>query len=201
MEYLVTGARALLALVFLVSFVSKITGPAAFTGFLGSVRAMGVTSPALLRPVAHTVIAAEAAVCVLLALPARKATTAGLLVAAVLLTAFTAGIAAAVRRGATAPCRCFGASTTPVGVGHIVRNSVLCAVAVTGALAGPAAGAAGPGGLVVAAIGGTVVGAVVTQLDHVLALFRPLPRDAARERAADTGRRPGRPAGPARNRT
>ncbi|WP_405656475.1 MauE/DoxX family redox-associated membrane protein [Streptomyces sp. RK9] len=203
MEYLIAGARALLGLVFLVSLVGKVAGGAkdggrggakdrarrggkggatrggtrgdAFAAFLASVRSLRVVPPALVRPVALTVIAGEAAVCVLLAVPARGATTAGLLVAAALLTAFTVGIAAALRRGATAPCRCFGASSTPLGTPHLVRNAVLCALALAGALGAPTAADAPPGGGLVAGVAGLVAGALVTQLDHLLALFRPLP--------------------------
>nr|WP_087887329.1 MauE/DoxX family redox-associated membrane protein [Streptomyces alboflavus] len=148
---------------------------AAFAAFLASVRSLRVVPPALVRPVAVTVIAGEAAVCVLLAAPARGATTAGLLVAAALLAAFTVGIAAALRRGVTAPCRCFGASSTPLGTLHLVRNTVLCALALAGALAAPTAESAPPGGALVAGGAGLVAGALVTQLDHLLALFRPLP--------------------------
>ncbi|MFD9858077.1 MauE/DoxX family redox-associated membrane protein [Streptomyces alboflavus] len=148
---------------------------AAFAAFLASVRSLRVVPSALVRPVALTVIAGEAAVCVLLAAPARGATTAGLLVAAALLTAFTVGIAAALRRGVTAPCRCFGASSTPLGTLHLVRNAVLCALALAGALAAPTAADAPPGSALVAGVAGLVAGALVTQLDHLLALFRPLP--------------------------
>lgn len=188
MEYLVVGARALLGLVFLVSVAGKAAGRSAFAAFVGSVRSLGVVPPVLVRPVARTVIAGEGAVCVLMAVPARGGVTAGFVVAAALLTAFTVGIAAAVRRGAIAPCRCFGPSPTPLGIPHIVRNAVLCAIAVAGVLAVPAD--ARPGGAVVAGIAGLVAGAVVTQLDHLLALFRPLPasaRAAVMDRAHRSG--------------
>ncbi|MEW2404221.1 MauE/DoxX family redox-associated membrane protein [Streptomyces sp. NPDC046862] len=174
MEYLFAGARGLLGLVFLVSVVGKVAGRSAFTAFVGSVRALGVVPPVLVRPVARTVIAWEVAVCVLVAVPGRSAATAGFLAAVALLAGFTTGIAAAVRRGATAPCRCFGASTTPLGTPHIVRNVVLCAVAMAGALSAPVAADARPGGAVVAGATGLFAGAVITQLDHLLTLFRPL---------------------------
>ncbi|GGR08911.1 MauE/DoxX family redox-associated membrane protein [Streptomyces netropsis] len=178
MEYLVVGARGLLGLVFLVSVAGKVAGRSAFTAFVASVRSLGVVPPVLVRPVARTVVAGEAAVCVLTAVPVRGAATAGFLVASALLAAFTAGIAAAVRRGATAPCRCFGPSTTPLDTPHIVRNVLLFAVAVAGVLAVPVAADGRPGGLVVAGIAGLFAGAVVTRLDHLLALFRPLPASA-----------------------
>lgn len=182
MEYLIVGARALLGLVFLVSVGGKIAGGgrgAAFAAFVAYVRSLRVVPPVLVRPVALTVTAGEAAVCVLVAAPVRGAATAGFLVAAALLTAFTVGIAKAVRRGVTAPCRCFGASSTPLGTPHLVRNAVLWAVALAGALAAPAAQNASPGGAVMAGGAGLVAGAVVTQLDHLRTLFRPLPTTAS----------------------
>ncbi|MET8221599.1 MauE/DoxX family redox-associated membrane protein [Streptomyces hirsutus] len=178
MEYLVAGARGLLGLVFLGSVIGKLTGRSEFTTFVDSIRALGVVPPVLVHPVARAVIAGEAAVCVLMAVPVRGGVTAGFLVAAFLLTAFIAGIAAAVRRGATTPCRCFGPSSTPLGIPHIVRNAVLCAVAVAGALAVPVGADARPGGAMVAGIAGLFAGAVVTQFDHLLTLFRPLPTSA-----------------------
>ncbi|MFI7300862.1 MauE/DoxX family redox-associated membrane protein [Streptomyces sp. NPDC050121] len=175
MEYLVAGARGVLGLVFLVSVVGKVAGRPAFTAFVMSVRSLGVVPSVLVRPVARTVIAGEATVCVLMTVPARGAATTGFLVASALLAAFTAGIAVAVHRGTTAPCRCFGPSTTPLGTPHIVRNVVLCAVGVSGALAVPVDAGARPGGVVVAGVAGLFAGAVVTQLDHLLSLFRPQP--------------------------
>ncbi|MFE3202455.1 MauE/DoxX family redox-associated membrane protein [Embleya sp. NPDC059237] len=194
MVYLVVGARALLGVVFLVSLAGKISGRAAFVAFVASVRSLGVLSARLADPVARTVVAGEAAVCVLLVLPSRNASTGGFLVAGALLAAFTAGIAAALRRGNTAPCRCFGAGTSPLGTAHIVRNVVLCAVAGAAVPAVPAVPAGRPGGVAVAVFAGLCAGVVVTRLDHLLDLFRPLPASA---RAAATARR-GSPARPGR---
>ncbi|MFF8652860.1 MauE/DoxX family redox-associated membrane protein [Streptomyces huasconensis] len=174
MEYLVVGVRGLLGLVFLVSVGGKVAGRPAFTAFVASVRALGVLPPALVRPVARSVVAGEAVVCVLLAVPVRGAATAGFLLAALLLAAFTVGIASAVRRGRTAPCRCFGPSTAPLGTPHIVRNAVLCAAATAGALAVPmATDARSAGGMVVAGAAGLLAGALITQLDPLVSLFRP----------------------------
>jgi hypothetical protein len=59
---------------------------------------------------------------------------AGLVLAAALLAAFSAAGLAAQGRGREAICRCFGAPR-PLSPAHHVRNGVLGAVAVTGALA------------------------------------------------------------------
>lgn len=113
--------------------------------------------------------AAEAAVVVLLAVPATR--TAGFVAAAALLAVLTAGIAVVLARGTTAPCRCFGASATPLSARHLVRNGVLVVVAVLG-LAAPA-GPPGIGPALVATLAGAVAGLLVTVADDVVELFAP----------------------------
>lgn len=55
--------------------------------------------------------------------------------AAALFAAFTVVVLRRLRAGDTAPCGCFGElSRRPVGVGTVVRNVVLTALAVVGAL-------------------------------------------------------------------
>ena len=44
-------------------------------------------------------------------------------------------IAAALQLGRRTPCRCFGASSTPLGAGHLIRNAILAITAVAGGLA------------------------------------------------------------------
>lgn len=58
------------------------------------------------------------------------------LLAAVLLTAFTAVIVRLLLDGRRPPCACFGAlSRQPIGWGSVVRNAVLIGLAVVAALA------------------------------------------------------------------
>nr|WP_225311513.1 MauE/DoxX family redox-associated membrane protein [Microbispora cellulosiformans] len=147
MALLFDFCRLLTGIVFLTSAVSKLRGRAAYEEFTAATRALAPRLPA--RPAAALVVAAEAAVAPLLAW--RPTALAGFCVALGLLVAFTVAMAAALRRRRRVLCRCFGASTVPVGPGHLVRNAVLAAAAatgaaqaaMTGAMTGAAAGSAG----------------------------------------------------------
>lgn len=182
MDYVVLAARCLVGVVFAVSALSKLRSRRALRDFAASLGQFGVL-PGMRRPLAVAVALAEAAIPVLLTLAlagepaagaaARALTAAGFGLAAMLLAGFAIAIARALRRGVRAPCRCFGASTTPIGRQHLLRNGLLVAVAALG-LAGVTAGPAGPasvGGATVAALAGFVAGALATAFDDLLDLF------------------------------
>lgn len=176
MHYLVLGCVVTLWVVFLVSAAGKLRGRSAHSRF---VRATGQ----LLPPgtpgapvIAAVVVAAEAAELILLpVLP-----VVGLLLAAALLLTFGAAVLAAVARGATAPCRCFGASVRPLGRAHAGRNGALglsALVAAVGAATAPVAGGTGlvadlhPGGVGVAVFGALVLAVLTIAFDDVADLF------------------------------
>lgn len=165
--YLALGCRWLLAGVFLVSLFGKLRGPAAYTAFVAATASLLATGTRQARVLAPLTIAAEAATIVALGFG-----RAGLVAAAALLGCFTIELMRAVRRGSAVPCRCFGASTTPVGVHHVVRNVVLIGLAVA------AAGFAGddapldPGALVVTALAAAVGVLVTARLDDLVAVSR-----------------------------
>jgi hypothetical protein len=81
--------------------------------------------------IAAVVAAAEAAIVPLVVLPWTS--VAGLVVAAVVLAAFTVGTFMAARSQGAVPCQCFGPSSVPLGMPHAVRNALLCAAAAAGA--------------------------------------------------------------------
>jgi hypothetical protein len=172
--YLETGIRCLLGTVFLISCCGKLVGRGAPGTFVASVRGMRVLPSVLARPVALAVVVAEAAVCLLVAVPARSAALAGFALATGLLAVFTVGILRARRRGVRAPCRCFGPSRVPLGSRQVVRNTVLAAVAVTGLVAAAERGSGRPAVLVVAALGGALLGGLVALLDDIQELFQPV---------------------------
>jgi methylamine utilization protein MauE len=126
--------------------------------------------PTWRRPIRVGVAVGEAAIPVLLAAgvvgdpssgaAARLAAGAGFGVAVVLMAGFTFAIVRAVRRGVQAPCRCFGASATPVGTRQVVRNGVVLATA-----------AADLAGAAVALVAGVVAGALVVTFDELVDLF------------------------------
>jgi len=170
-QYLVFGMRFLIGAVFLASTFGKLARRGGIGRFTDSVRGMRILPERLARPVALAVIAGEASVCVLLTVPSRRTALPGLALATALLAVFTVAIALAVRRGVRAPCQCFGASTTPLGARHLVRNVLLVAAAVTGAAGSAAEGPVHPAGALVAAASGLLAGGVVAALDELHDLF------------------------------
>jgi hypothetical protein len=171
MSYLLVACRTLLLGVFVVALVGKVRRRSAYREFVGSVRALGVVPHRMSGVVAAAVTATEAAVVLLLTAPSTV--LAGFGLTTVLLAAFTTGILLALRKGRRAPCHCFGASSTPLGVVHVVRNLVLIAVGVAGLLAGlVAAGqATHPEGLLLAVIAALLGLLPVLRMDDLMVLF------------------------------
>jgi hypothetical protein len=169
-SYVVLAARALLVAIFVVSLASKVRSRTAYREFAGSVVALGAAPRRWSGPVAQGAVAAEAVTVALLLLP--HTTTIGFATAAGLLAAFTVVIILAMRRANRVPCRCFGASSTPVGAPHVVRNLVLLAAAGTGLLA-PSGQLPSPAGIVVAVTAAAVAALFVVRIDDVAALFGP----------------------------
>jgi len=162
-----------IGLAFAVSAASKVLGRRAVAEFLVAVGELARVPARWRGPLAVAVVALELAVPVLLLTPAAVA---GLLLATGLLVAFSAAVAAALRRRSTARCRCFGPTATPLGPLHLVRNGLLGAVAAAGAallLVAPTA-PADPGGLVVAGAAGAVLAAVLIRVDDLISVFTPL---------------------------
>ncbi|SFY41774.1 hypothetical protein OH786_38350 (plasmid) [Streptomyces atratus] len=172
-QYLEVAVRTLIGTVFLTSFLSKAKGRQAYDAFVASVRSMRVLPPVLVRPVAAGVVAGELLVSSLVAAPSTATGVCGLLGAAALVGGFALAIALARHRGVSASCRCFGASSAPLGARHVVRNSVLGVLAVTGAMSAPVGGEVRVEAAVTAALCGLLVAAVIMALDDIVELFRP----------------------------
>jgi Methylamine utilisation protein MauE len=168
---LVLAARALLAGLLAVSASAKLRGPEALHGFAASTVALRIASRRWSFPLAVATAVAEAVTAVLLAVPGTA--PAGLAAAAVLLATFTAAIGLSLKRGARAPCRCFGASRTPLGAPQLLRNLVLLAVcgAALAASTRPA-GPLHPAGVAVALGAAAVAIALVLLLDQAVELLR-----------------------------
>lgn len=132
MSYVVLSCRYLLAGVFLVALVSKLRSRAAYLEFIAATGALLGTGDRTARRAALSTVGVETAiVCALIAEPTARV---GLGLAALLLGCFTIVLMRALRRGATTPCRCFGASTAPIRVHHAMRSAVLGALAAGGLL-------------------------------------------------------------------
>ncbi|GAA3514868.1 methylamine utilization protein MauE [Streptosporangium album] len=173
MLYLMITCQALLAGVFVIALAGKVRGRAALDEFVASIVALGMFPRARSVVAAYAVLGAEAVVILALVLPYTLLL--GFVAATALLIVLTAGISAALRRGRRAPCRCFGASVTPLGRTHVVRNLVLTAVGCVGLAAGAAAGDAGsaahPAGVVLALATAAVGALIVVRLDDLIGLF------------------------------
>ena len=173
MPYVVLGAQFVLVGVFVLALVGKVRSAAAYAGFLGSVEAFveafGV-SRGMARPVGAAVVAGEVAAVGLLVTPWTRA--AGFAVAAGLLAVLCVGVARVLRRGGRAPCRCFGASDTPVGRSHLVRNAVLLAVAAAGLLP-TTGGDPAPLAVALVAVAGLVIVLIVRHLDDLVEVIAP----------------------------
>jgi Methylamine utilisation protein MauE len=169
MEYVGVGFASLIGWVFLASAISKLRH---FGEFTRSLPALAPVRAGQVRPLAMTVVATEAAVPVLLLIPA--AIFYGFALAGALLAAFTAAIGTALKRGRRAPCQCFGASSTPLGPGHLVRNSILLISTLAGGLALDAQPQQAAG-LVVAIAAGLVGAILIVAIDDIAFLFARTP--------------------------
>lgn len=172
MSYAVLSCRYLLAGVFLVALVSKLRSRAAYLEFVAATGALLGVGDRTARQAALPTVAAEAIiVCALIAEPAARA---GLGLAALLLGCFAVALTRALRRGSTAPCRCFGASSTPIRVEHATRSAVLCALAIAGLLVdlSLATHHYEPAGVAVSAPAVAAGILLTTRLDDVLNLWR-----------------------------
>jgi hypothetical protein len=169
MEYVALGCRSLVALLVLVSAASKLRGRSAYTDFLAATRRLAPPWPPV-GVAAATVVAAELAIVVLVAVPATV--RAGFALAMGLLAAFTCAIAAALRRAERGPCACFGASDRPIGHGHVARNLVLMGVSALGLLTyAPVTGDVAA--MLTAVAAGAVAAIVVALGDDLIDLFSP----------------------------
>lgn len=167
-QYWNLGVRCAVVLVFLVSTASKVSGPSAFAEFITSARTIGGLSARQARPVAVAVVGVETAVVILTTLPATA--VAGLCLAGWALIGFAVAVGRAIRHGRAVACRCFGSSSTPLGVTQIIRNVALAGLTVSGLLAGPPA-APTPAGMVLALAGGALVATVVVRFDDIVDLL------------------------------
>jgi hypothetical protein len=190
--YLSAACAASLVVTFAVSAWTKLRSRSAFGEFRTSLVAMGLMNDRRAHLVAPLVVSAEAATALMLLHPASIRW--GFAAAFVLLTAFTGALAVSARRGAGAPCRCFGRTARPPGRAEVVRNTLLAIVAVTGRFAGADPEAAAPTtGLAIAVVAGGLMGVLVIAMPDIYGLFAPLPTSPRRasnavSRRGDTDR-------------
>ncbi|ONI76827.1 hypothetical protein BWI15_04625 [Kribbella sp. ALI-6-A] len=128
MEYLQFGCQVLLGGVFAVSAGSKLYSRTAFAEFAAATARLSGAGAGRARQLAVAVVAAEIAIVLALIVHALWGFALGI----GLLAVFSAAIVRSLRKGQRASCRCFGASNSPLGPQHVVRNIVLAAFGVLG---------------------------------------------------------------------
>jgi len=172
-ELAAVGARWCIGLVFLMSGASKIRRRADFNAFRASVAALLPRWGRDVRRLPEAVLMLELAVAPLLLVPGQA--WLGFALAIMLLVAFTVAIAAARARGVRAPCRCFGGSAAPLGVRHLVRNTLLAAIGAVGLLSGSTPGHRAAATTAMAAGIGLVAAVVFVILDDIVDAFAHQP--------------------------
>jgi hypothetical protein len=121
--------RAVLICLFGASVIGKVPSIADFSEVMQQYVPVSASAA---RSISVVVIVAEVSVVGLLAVPAAAAVVTGFGVALGLLVIYTAAIVRLRRRGASAPCHCFGASTEVVSPYEVARNALMGSVAVAG---------------------------------------------------------------------
>lgn len=171
MEYLAFGCQVLLGGVFAVSAGTKLYSRTAFADFTAATARLTGARAARARRFAVAVVAAEIAIVLALAVPALVLW--GFAASIGLLAVFTAAIVRALRRGQRAPCRCFGASNSPLGTRHVARNAVLVAFGGLGIAAGTIGDTSSldVGLACVVAFAALVGVALTARLDDLIGLF------------------------------
>ncbi len=172
MEYLQFGCQVLLSGVFAVSAGSKLYSRAAFVDFTAATARLTGASEGRARQFAVSVVAAEIAIVLALIVPALVLW--GFAAAIGLLAVFSVAIVRSLRHGQRAPCRCFGASNSPLGRQHVARNAVLAAFGVLGFAAALSGGASSLDfGLACVVAFAALIGVALTaRLDDLIGLFR-----------------------------
>jgi hypothetical protein len=185
MSYASMGLLASLWCVFAASGWGKIRSRATLRAFADSLRPLPFVPARLVVPVAATVTAVELALVLGLAwsiaaiaagwssAQAGAVVVLGLTLA--LLAVLTTGVVLAVRRDTGARCACFGANQQPLSRRHVVRNTVLLAIAAA-ALLLVAATRPHPlelAGVLIALVAGALAAVFLIRLDDLVDLFLP----------------------------
>lgn len=127
--YLALTSQVLVGLVFLTSTTAKVRSPAAYRDFRAWIGAL----PAGAGWMAGAVVATEVAIVVLLTLPG--AAIMGMALAAFISLVFATETVVVIVRRLEISCRCFGRSTSAMGMPHVIRDLLLAGVAMGGAVA------------------------------------------------------------------
>lgn len=128
--YLLPFCRIAIGLVFLLSFVGKMTNVQQFTQTIAN---FSVLPQRFSRAAALLFLMSEGVVIVLLAI-GRKLLPFGFALAAIMLLVFCAALISVLTRNINTSCNCFGASEAPVSKIDVWRNIGFILVALVGLL-------------------------------------------------------------------
>jgi hypothetical protein len=172
--YVLAACWMLLGVVFAAALAGKLRQPGAVRQLADALVGM---VPGILRTAAAAgIILTEIVVvgALLFAVAAPWVARAAAALAATLMSVFVAGIARSLHRGLSTRCRCFGAANSLLGRRHVVRNSIILAVAVVGAAmpAPPDIQALAPVPALLACAAGALTGLMIVQLDAIVELYR-----------------------------
>ncbi|MDR7277078.1 MauE/DoxX family redox-associated membrane protein [Catenuloplanes atrovinosus] len=134
--------RGVIGFVMALAIIGKVSGHERWREFRASLAGFTWLPYQARTAVAALVVAAEAAVLVLVAVPATA--VAGLALGGLLLTGISLAVLAARRAGHEVRCNCFGGDAGPIGRAELIRNAILVLICALGATASTAA-AATPG--------------------------------------------------------
>ncbi len=171
--YALVACWMLLGVVFTAALIGKLREPDPVRRLAGSLAGL---VPGGLRTAAATgVILVEIVVvgALLVAVATPWVARAAAALAAAVMTVFAAGVAVSRRRGLATRCRCFGASDSPLGRRHLVRNSFILIFAAAGAAlpAPPHLQALAPVPALLACAAGALAGLMIVQLDAIVELY------------------------------
>ncbi|MFC3979327.1 MauE/DoxX family redox-associated membrane protein [Streptosporangium jomthongense] len=144
-------------------------------GFEKSIRDLDWFPPGVVPTVARSVAAMELLVVLAFAaspVAGPKAAVVGFSGALTLLIGFTGVIVLALKRGVRARCNCFGTAGAEYSLRHVVRNSLLAGMAVTGVLTVGADHRAHISGMTLAILTGLIIAGLTVAMDDLLGLFR-----------------------------
>jgi hypothetical protein len=182
MDHVSVACRGLIGLIFFLSAASKIKSRASSAEFFAVTRKLlrvfagrPWATPLVTRVTGFAVISMELAILIALTIPSLARLGFGIALVALLM--FSSAIAAAMHRGVRMSCACFGRSTTPLGVPHLVRNIILAVAAITGLVLGAERPeTASPEALLVPVLAALATALVLIRFDDLVDLFKPGPR-------------------------
>ena len=172
MEYVVLGARSLIATVLVVATVGKVRDLA---GLAQSLLGWRLVPPRLAGPVATAVVTVEGALALALVVARGAFLTAALVISSVFFAVLATTVGLVLRRGTDgASCACFGSRPSRLGRRHVWRNLLLAGAGLVGAAGvGTSAHTVSPGGAVLALTVGLVCAIAVVTLDALVELVTP----------------------------